>query len=71
MKPWVWLKGDIINCGNCGFSQYADWWEEVTVAIYKWTQQAIKTPMVQNSALKQYNILSESAKINLDNLDDL
>lgn len=27
-KPWVWLSGDKIACGYCGWPASADWWLE-------------------------------------------
>ncbi len=26
-KAWIWIDGELIKCGNCGFTHYVDWWE--------------------------------------------
>ena len=33
-KPWVWLEGDLIKCGNCGLLKSANWWEEQAIKLY-------------------------------------
>ncbi len=36
-KPWVWVDGEFIACGNCGYQNHADWWEDQS---YKQAQEA-------------------------------
>lgn len=27
-KPWKWVNGEMIACGNCGHIENVNWWEE-------------------------------------------
>jgi transcription elongation factor Elf1 len=33
-KPWVWVKGDLIQCGGCGLTQHVDWWQDMEIDFY-------------------------------------
>lgn len=27
-KPWIWIDGNTIKCGNCDLTNSADWWAD-------------------------------------------
>lgn len=34
-KPWIWVNGDTIKCGNCGLEEYEGWWFEHELAQWE------------------------------------
>lgn len=45
IKPWEWVGGIGIRCGNCGFEEAADWWEGLSYDICTWTLSSLKNKM--------------------------
>lgn len=42
IKPWRWVNGIGIRCGQCGFEQGADWWEHLSYELTVWHLNSIK-----------------------------
>ena len=34
-KPWVWVDGEFIKCGNCDLVEHCDWWMDVEYEYYE------------------------------------
>jgi len=34
-KPWEWVDGELIKCGNCGITKHCDWWLDRSGEFYE------------------------------------
>ena len=34
-KPWIWLRGELVSCGNCGFTAHCDQWTDIEWEQFK------------------------------------